>query len=594
MHPPLFYMLLGTWQQIVGVNLFGDRALAVMMSLPVIPLTFVVARRWSGSARLGMIAAVLMAWLPLSVYYSAVIRMYALAPSFVLLATWAALRLTDSPTRNALGLSFAFVIGAAGAMLTLYHAAWALIALGLYILIVALLRWRKRLMSILRVLGVGTGLALLIYAPWAIYAVPQLLQRAANGNNNTTQSYPLSYFLRLGVGGLVMLRSVGQVGLWVIAALLLAGLVAWGVTLWGRVRSRAKSSDTRRDAWFNLLQLALPALTILVTLLGVAAGARNWAFNERMLICAAPALALWLAWSFDQLARRWHALAGVGAIMLVGVYFNTSASFVYAKTLEVFDPYNPHTYAQHIEPKAQASDIVFFNVLSPAGFYALDRTATDPAWSYALTWDPVIEPAQRWQARLTEAAQSHQRIWAVLYKGLAGRNGDLRGWLDTHFYPAQAEWGEEEVFYGLYGVPRSALQPAQGLPVRWKTADGFDMQLVQAELPPNAQPGDIVPVGLVWRASVPLKKNYKVFVHAFDASGALIAQHDAQPLNDLRPMSTLPVGSDVGDHHGLALPPGFSGKLRIEVGMYDPDTGGRIKTDTGSEVVMLGQVDVEP
>ena len=209
-------------------------------------------------------------------------------------------------------------------------------------------------------------------------------------------------------------------------------------------------------------------------------------------------------------------------IALIGVYFSASTSAVYQKTLEVFDPYNPHTYLQHITPQARPSDLVFFNVLSPAGFYALDRRPNDPAWSYALTWDPVIEPVARWQNRIAQAAQTHQRLWVVLYRGLTGRNGDLRGWLDTHYYPASAEWGEEGVFYGLYGVARAPLTQVSGLPLRWKAPD-FDLQLVRAELPTSVQAGDVLPVELVWRAGIALKQNDKIFVHAVDAQGNVIA-----------------------------------------------------------------------
>ncbi len=110
-----------------------------------------------------------------------------------------------------------------------------------------------------------------------------------------------------------------------------------------------------------------------------------------MLICAVPALALLLAWSFEQMLPRsgarhrsnlkrktQAALAGCDCLALIAVYFTTSTDFVYQKTLEVFDPYNPNTYRQHIAPLAQPNDRVFFNVLSPAGFYALDQQAGDP------------------------------------------------------------------------------------------------------------------------------------------------------------------------------------------------------------------------
>jgi hypothetical protein len=278
---------------------------------------------------------------------------------------------------------------------------------------------------------------------------------------------------------------------------------------------------------------------------------------------------------------------------MIAVFFNTSTDFVYQKTLEVFDPYNPHAYWQRLNGKTTASDLLFFNVLSPAGFYALDRSATDAQWSYALTWDPVIEPPEQWQQRIESAAQRHSRVWIILYRGLAGKNGDLRGWMDSHWYPASAEWGEEEVFYGLYGMHLEELHQVISAPIRWRS-EGFHIQLVQAELSPSVPTGAIIPVKLTWMAETALQHDYKVFVHAFDEQGALIAQHDAQPLNDLRPMSSLPAGEIVEDRHGLALPQSFRGKLRIVVGLYDPYTGDRIADENGLTAIELGLVAVTP
>jgi hypothetical protein len=598
-HPPLYYMLLGLWQGIVGVNLFAARYLAVLMSLPVIPLTYAVARAWAGGrverrTRLALIAAALAAWLPLLVYYGAVIRMYALAPTFTLLAMWAALRLVKTPAAPSPSLMLAFVIGAAGAMLTLYHSAWALAALGLYTALLAVSGPRgTRMGRLLRLAGAVT-LALLAYAPWALYALPQLQQRAAAETGNVAQQYPLGYFLVRGVRDLTMSQQIGDLGIIVMGLIILAGAAAC-VLAW--VASR-RTWRVEGGPWgverptFAALPLVLPVLVIAFTLLGVAAAARNWAFNARMLICAAPALALLLAWALDQLAGHARALAVIACLALIGVYWNTSTSFVYAKSLEVFDPYNPHTYYQHIAPQASEQDTVFFNVLGPAGFYALDRTPKDPDWSYALTWDPVIEPRERWEARITQAAQTHVRFWSVLYRGLAGANGDLRGWLDSTFYPAKAQWGEEEVFYGLYGAAREPMLDGAGAQTHWRGENGFDLELRTVQLPRSARAGDIIPIALTWRANAPLAQNDKIFVHAFDANGALVAQHDAQPLNDLRPMSSLPVGADVTDHHGLLLPPDFSGSLRIVVGIYDPATPRRLLNDRGQESVELGRVEV--
>ncbi|MCL4507457.1 MAG: hypothetical protein M1434_13715 [Chloroflexi bacterium] len=598
-HPPLFYMLLGAWQQLIGVNLFADRYLAVLMSLPVAPLVYAVAVAWNPDrsarpARLAFIAAICMAWLPLAVYYSAVVRMYALAPTFVLLATWAGLRLISVQRRhNTTGLSTVFVVGASGAMLTLYHAAWALIALGLYGFILALRRRR------LRALSLAAGLSAILYLPWALYAIPQLLGRAAAESGNIAQGLPVSLFLKLGVEGLSMAQATSGLGVPVIAGVLIIGLASAFI---GVVRKTNDSTAPVHavSGWTEcvaalaaqLAPLTLPVLMIVLTLFGVAVAARNWAFSARMVVCATPALALLLAWSLDRMIRQSRILAAGAALVLAAVYFSTSASFVYQKTLEVFDPYNPHTYFQHIAPKAKPDDLVIFNVLSPAGFYALDRRSNDPTWSYALTWDPVIEPRMRWEQRIQQAAALHARLWVVLYRGLAGKNGDLRGWLDTNLFPAAAEWGEEGVFYGLYGTVHEPLVSAQVSHVHWRAPDGFDLELRTAQTAATVRTGEIIPVALTWRADSPLKQSYKVFVHAFDDSGDLVAQHDAQPLNDLRPMPSLPVGADVVDHHGLAPPAAFTGRLRIVVGVYDPATNQRILTADGRDSVDLGAVAV--
>jgi hypothetical protein len=338
-------------------------------------------------------------------------------------------------------------------------------------------------------------------------------------------------------------------------------------------------------------------MTIVLTILGVAFAARQWAFNARMLIGAAPALAMLVGWALDAIhaamrsSFRDQSLARLPsfalAALLIAAHWPISANLVYAKTLEVFDPYNPHIYHQQIAPRARPGDVVIFNVLSPAGFYALDRSAHDPGWSYALTWDPVIEPRQRWEARLGQAAGRHDRLWLVLYRGLAGANGHLRGWMDSHFYPAYATWGEEAVFYGLYGVAREAMHTIRTDGMRWG-----EIALIEARLPMQVTAGAILPVQLVWRAEALLDRNYKVFVHAVAADGFLIAQHDAQPLNDLRPMTSWQVGEAVRDNHGLALPADYRGPLRVVVGLYDPDTGQRLRTRAGEEALTLATVEV--
>ena len=618
-HPPLYYMLLGAWQNSFGIHLFGARFLSVLMSVPSVPLAYAAAVAWSRNRRMGLYAAAFMAVLPLAVYYGAVIRMYALAPTFLLLAAWGLLRMLgllkvhqvdqDAPRpqvtasnltnlgnlTNPINLAaIGFIIGAVGAMLTLYHAAWALVALGVYALGIAVGRRRSAVVPVLIVIA----LAGLLYLPWAIYAIPQLYGRAAAETaGNVAQHYSVGYFIEQGVRGLLLTHQTGDLG-WVVPAL----IVVCGVA--GHLITRVlhqKEFAVRRST-LQMAELALPVLMIVFTLIGTASAARQWAFNERMMIGAIPGLALLLAWSFEALRlepraqlpgksspegqTQKYGLVLIAAVTLVATFWRTSTDFVYRKSLEVFEPYNPHTYHQHIAPKALPGDQVIFNVLSPAGFYALDRAPDDPTWSYALSWDPVVEPRARWEARINAAAVQHPRLWLVLYRGLAEANGDLRGWMDSTFYPAAAEWGEEEVFYGLYGAPR-AMQLGEGAGVAWG-----DLRLSEVRIGAQVAANDIIPVALTWQAVAPLSHNYKVFVHALAADGFSVAQHDAMPLNDLRPMTTLPVNEAVRDHHGLALPAGYTGELTLVLGLYDPETNQRILTRDGRDQIEIGRVQV--
>ncbi|MCS7061182.1 MAG: glycosyltransferase family 39 protein [Anaerolineae bacterium] len=581
-HPPLYYLLLSAWQSVFGVNLFGARYLSVLMSAPAVPLAFAVAVAWLKSRRAGVFAAALTAWLPLLVYYGAVVRMYALAPSFILLASWAAVHLASpSPAseRRRHKLTWSFVVGATGAMLTLYHAAWALSALGMYSLGRALRNRVGKPAQRLAPLGSAIVLSVLIYLPWAIYALPQLYGRAAaEAGANVAQQYPLWYFLENSLIGLTMAQQTGWAGVGMIGVIVLLGLLV--CMLNGR-------QANARPRWSGAATLGWPLFSVALTLVGVAIAARHWTLNARMLIGAAPALALLLAWAFEQIASQHRRLVLLPALALLGVYAGTSAAFVYDKNLEVFDPYNPHTYRENIAPYGHPDDVAVFNVLSPAGFYALDRRPTDPAWSYALTWDPVIEPRARWEARIAELAQRAPRFWLVLYRGLAGKNGDLRGWVDSNYFPALAKWGEEEVFYGLYGAAHAPLSEGAGMGVRWG-----DLELRRVMLANEVRSGDVIPVALVWRVLAPLPDNLKIFVHAVDDNGAVVAQHDAQPLNDLRPMTTLPVGEDINDRHGLALPQEYTGRLRILLGLYDPTTGQRVLTTEGRDALTIGWVSV--
>ena len=68
--------------------------------------------------------------------------------------------------------------------------------------------------------------------------------------------------------------------------------------------------------------------------------------------------------------------------------------------------------------------------------------------------------------------------------------------------------------------------------------------------------------------------SYAVFVHALDASGAIIAQADGLTLGGTRPTTSWVMGEVLTDRYNLPL----KGAARMELGLYDPLTRQRLGT----------------
>ena len=88
--------------------------------------------------------------------------------------------------------------------------------------------------------------------------------------------------------------------------------------------------------------------------------------------------------------------------------------------------------------------------------------------------------------------------------------------------------------------------------------------------------------------------SYKVFVHLYAGDGLLVAQHDAVPVNELRPTQSWQTGEEIVDRHGLWVPKGVTGPLRLIVGLYDAETGTRLAMTGGLDHADIGMVEVGP
>jgi len=587
-HPPLYYDLFKLWLGL-GRNELLMRFLSVVAGTLTIPLAYVTGRVWARSAQspalgsrdasqaaespalgsgdasqheeaLGLWAAGITAISPFLLYYAQVARMYALCAALALLATYLLLRATET---GKAGFYFAFVLSATASLYTFYYTALVLAAAYLYAFVV-----RPRRLPALVASGAAVAL---LYAPWLLYAIPPMLSRVGSRTGMVFSAADALRFLTDGVFGLVFAYAAGWAAVYVVLALLALGL---GLAL-------------RRREW--LRSLLLPTLAIVLTLLAVSVGAKVHMFAARYLIPASPFLALLIAWALTLCWRRARCLAVLGLLVLTASSLPTLTRYVYAKSYEISGAFDPQADYRYLRDKTRADDVVFFNVLSLAGLYERFRTPADPAWSYVLRWDPVIEPLETALAeRVQPAASQHRSLWLVLYKGTVAANLPLKEWFDLNLFPAFGQWREDTLYLQYLSPTPDMAQAEPGLTF------GGRIHLQSAAFTSQAQADDRVTVRLVWSASEGIPQNLKVFVHLYSSDGRLVTQHDAVPVNELRPTTGWQPGEAITDNHGLWLPLDTPGVLHLVVGLYDPQTNTRLLLSDGSDHAEIGVVQVAP
>ncbi len=100
--------------------------------------------------------------------------------------------------------------------------------------------------------------------------------------------------------------------------------------------------------------------------------------------------------------------------------------------------------------------------------------------------------------------------------------------------------------------------------------------------------GEALTVTVAWQALQPVDFDYNLFIHALDAAGNRVAQWDGQPLRDgePHPMTAWSVGEIVSNSYRLALDPAAAPVQRVDVGLYNWQTGERL-TVNGDDKVTL-------
>ena len=201
------------------------------------------------------------------------------------------------------------------------------------------------------------------------------------------------------------------------------------------------------------------------------------------------------------------------------------------------------------------------------------------------------------EAALAELARPGGRVFALLW---ATDESDperfIEGWLDAHAYKALDSW-YGNVRLVVYAVPDETPQtPEHRLDLRLQNLENGDTitLLGYSLLGDRLAAGDIAQITLFWQADRTPLLRYKVFLHLLDEGNHIVGQRDAEPGGGARLTDRWMPGEVVIDNYGLPIHPATPpGEYRLEVGMYEPETGQRLLAPDGQGQVWLEPLTVE-
>jgi mannosyltransferase len=589
-HPPLYYWLLGGWVRLAGTGEAAVRSLSALLGVVLVALVFALGRQLGGR-RAGLGAALLAAIHPFQVYYAQEARMYMLL-AVLTAGAMLSLALLVSRSRRArseLPAYAALILLEAAGLYTHYSFVFVVAALNLAYVLWLALTWRAAPARRLAHWLLSQAAVLLLYLPWLPTAIRQVTTwpGPAAGTPFLPALATTWRWLVLGptieTGGLI-------VPLLVAALLAVAGLLSLAAG-W----SGTGSLPTRWGAAWLALWLGLPLVSMF------ALGLYREAYLKFLLV-ATPAANLLLAcgllaplpapshrsrivsWALRGLQLAAALLILVPGILALRNYYTDPA---YAR-----DDYR--SIAAYIDATGRPGDAVLLN--APGQQEVLSYYYHGDLPVYPLPQSRPLDPAAT-EASLVEMAQPGGRAFAVLW---ATDESDperfVEGWLDAHAYKALDSW-YGNVRLAVYAIPEQAPgTPAHQLELPLQNpANGDAITLLgYSLLNDRLAAGDIAQFTLFWQADRTPARRYKVFVHVLDEGNHIVGQRDAEPGGGVRLTDGWAPGEVIVDNYGLPVHPATPpGQYRVELGMYDAETGQRLLAPGDEGQVWLELLAVE-
>lgn len=603
-HPPLYYWLLRAWAATAGVGEAGLRSFSVVLGVLLVLIIIGLGMRLGGQL-LGLVAGLIAAASPLQIYYSQEARMYMLATLLAALAVYGFWWLIQDERRSLMGAD------AASANFTLWPAPFFLLTpawvAGLYThyaypvligflsaLYLAWLLATRAHAAVGRRLGrwgLLLGVVLLLYAPWLGVAIRQV-GGWPTGGQPTDLWTALQAAVRTwdaGPAGRASADLARRWQFWLPPALALLGSLPWrGVA--------------RRPAWLSWL---LPIGWLIAPLaMMFAFGLFREAYLKFLLI-ASPAYTLLLArgitgpaltlGSTGRAASVAHPMRGgdllgvlwcVAALSLTLGFSSFHLNRYYSDSKVARDDYRG--IAEFITATAGADDAILLVAPGQSEVFAYYYRGALPI--FALPAQRPIDTAAVEQE--LHKLLAREKVYAVYWANQEADPGDfIQSWMNNRGYKTLDQW-RGNVRLVVYVMPER--RPTDEVLDELNLRFGADIILKGyrgSNLTPTA--GEVTQLQLIWQALNQPPRRYKVFMQLLDLHDQVIAQRDSEPVGDSRPTTSWRPGETIVDNHGVLIPPGTPpGDYRRIIGLYDLETGDRLRLPDGRDHFALPSVRV--
>ena len=571
-HPPLYYYLLHFWARLFSTSEAGLRSLSVLAGCALVALSYAWAAQIAGFGA-GIAAGVLAALSPFAIYYSQEARSYILLAGLGLGSSmaWSAC-VSSAPQARRLGLAELAWLGLTAACLWTHYLGSLVVCLqGLFVLGIAVCR-RSGRSALLARWALLWLLLFVLYAPWLKASARSLAAWPA-----IAPQFGLGFFLkelgRLYTGGPTV-QLPAPFALLCFLPLLALPLRPGRTTVWLPL--------------FAVAGLLWPAVSLWV------ASLLRPAYREKFLLLGLPyyhvALGCAVAWA----ARAAKRLSGSSAAALCATVLLLAPLLASLQGLLRYYEAQPRLrddyrgIAAYIAAVATEQDAVILNAPGQQEVFAYYYHGAAPVYPLPRQRPPEKQPLA---SELAQLAARHECIFAVFWgTPESDPEGLIENWLDSHLYKALDEW-YGNVRLTLYTAPKSMPAPKQ-VDAPFGGSILLRSYAVSGE---PVQPGLAVPVRIEWQAIRRPELRYKLFLQALDAQNNIVGQRDSEPLSAGPATDAWQPGVTLVGQQAIPIflgtPPG---SYRLIAGLYDPQTGERLRLPGGEDHIELGEVRVLP